>query len=182
LQHEYDVRLRWVAFPLHPDTPEEGMTLEELFRGRFVDLVEKAARLKEAADKLGLPYCRREKTYNSRLAQELGKWAEAEGAGDRFHKAVFHAYFAEAKNIAQIPVLLQLIEEIGLSTDGARTVLRERTFRREVDRDWEYSKKAGVTAVPTFRFSGRSLVGAQPYEELARLLEDGGVLRKGVKA
>ena len=27
-----------VAFPLHPETPEEGMTLEQLFAGRNYDI------------------------------------------------------------------------------------------------------------------------------------------------
>jgi hypothetical protein len=35
------------------------------------------ASLKRAADKEGLPLGERKKTYNSRLAQELGKWAES---------------------------------------------------------------------------------------------------------
>jgi predicted DsbA family dithiol-disulfide isomerase len=32
---------------------------------------------------------KRKKTYNSRLAQELGKWAETKGKGDEYHDAVF---------------------------------------------------------------------------------------------
>ena len=31
------MQVNWVHFPLHPDTPAEGMSLEELFRGRNVD-------------------------------------------------------------------------------------------------------------------------------------------------
>ena len=50
-------------------------------------------RLKRAAEELGLPLGERKKTYNSRRAQELGKWAETAGKGDEFHDAVFCAYF-----------------------------------------------------------------------------------------
>jgi len=39
-------------------------------------------RLKNAADAEGLPWGTRKMTYNSRLAQELGKWAEEKGRGD----------------------------------------------------------------------------------------------------
>ena len=30
--------MKWVAFPLHPETPEEGLTLEALFAGRDIDI------------------------------------------------------------------------------------------------------------------------------------------------
>jgi predicted DsbA family dithiol-disulfide isomerase len=39
-------------------------------------------------------------TYNSRLAQELGKWVETRGKGDQYHDAVFQAYFVDGKNLA----------------------------------------------------------------------------------
>ena len=40
------------------------------------------ARLKQVAEELGLTLGKRKKTYNSRLAQELAKWAESKGRGD----------------------------------------------------------------------------------------------------
>jgi predicted DsbA family dithiol-disulfide isomerase len=33
---EYDIRINWLAFPLHPEIPDEGMNLEDLFTGRRV--------------------------------------------------------------------------------------------------------------------------------------------------
>ena len=49
LQKEHGVQVKFVHFPLHPDTPQEGKSLEALFAGRgydrlrhswvFVDLV-----------------------------------------------------------------------------------------------------------------------------------------------
>jgi predicted DsbA family dithiol-disulfide isomerase len=42
-------------------------------------------RLKQVADELGLPLGDRKMTFNSRLAQELAKWAESKGKGDEFH-------------------------------------------------------------------------------------------------
>ncbi len=34
LAARYDLSLAWAHFPLHPETPAEGVTLEELFAGR----------------------------------------------------------------------------------------------------------------------------------------------------
>ena len=49
------------------------MTLEALFAGQPVDIPAILARLKRVAGELGLPFGDRPMTYNSRLAQELGK-------------------------------------------------------------------------------------------------------------
>jgi len=112
------VAIRWTAFPLHPETPEEGRSLEDLFAGRGVDLDEVLDRLRRVAEAEGLPLGRRKMTYNSRLAQELGKWAEKKGKGEEFHRATFHAYFADGLNIATTTVLLQLADPGGPRDQG----------------------------------------------------------------
>jgi len=164
------VGVKWVAFPLHPETPDEGKTLEELFAGRNIDIPAVKARLKQAADELNLPLTDRTMTYNSRRATELGKWAEALGRGDEFHDAAFRAYFAQGLNIAHMAVLKELCQDLGLDPAEAERVLTEGIYKKAVDDDWGYSRMLGVTAVPTFFAAGRSVVGAQPYEMLEKLV------------
>jgi hypothetical protein len=43
------------GFPLHPETPQEGRSLEELFAERGVDLAASMERLKRVALECGLP-------------------------------------------------------------------------------------------------------------------------------
>jgi len=153
---------------LRPETPEEGVTLAELFAGREVDIPSMLSHLKKAAADCGLPLGTREKTYNTRRAQEVGKWAESRNRGEEYHNAVFKAYFVDGRNIARIPVLVNLAESIGL--EGAEEVLARGTFQESVDEDWRYSRECGIAAVPTFMANGRRLVGAQPYEALEKLI------------
>lgn len=160
----------WRAFPLHPETPDEGLTLEELFAGRGKDIPGMLARLQRVAAQEGLPWGKREKTFNSRRAQELGKWAESKGAGDRFHAAVFRTYFVEGCNIAQTDVLVDLALSLDLPGPEAEQVLADRSFRDAVDADWERARTLGITAVPTFVMDARAVVGAQPYDVLADLM------------
>jgi predicted DsbA family dithiol-disulfide isomerase len=171
LQENHAVDVEWIAFPLHPDTPEEGLELNELFAGRNYDIGEMMTRLKRAAAEEGLPFGNREKTYNSRLAQELAKWAEAQGKGDAFHKAAFRAYFADGKNIGKIHNLVDLAQSLKLSGKAAQKALETRAFKEAVDRDWIHSRKLGITAVPTFMCNGEAVVGAQPYEILEALVK-----------
>ena len=123
-------------------------------------------RLRDTATELGLPLGERDKTYNSRLAQELGLWAETEGAGEAFHMAAFKAYFVDGKNIARIPVLTDLAASVDLSSETAEDVLNNRLFKDSVDQDWTDSRELGITAVPTFLMNKDRLVGAQSYEML----------------
>ena len=170
LKTEHNVKVEWVHFPLHPETPAEGRSLADLFAGRNVDRKAMHAQMKARMDGEGLPYGERTMTYNSRLAQELGKWADTQPGGEAIHDALFHAYFVEACDISQPAVLLDIVERVGLSVDGAREVLEKRTFKGAVDADWELSRRYGVTGVPTFVVGRYGVVGAQPYEALEQLV------------
>jgi predicted DsbA family dithiol-disulfide isomerase len=171
LKAEHNVKVEWVHFPLHPDTPAEGRSLADLFAGRNVDRKAMHAQMKARMEAEGLPYGERTMTYNSRLAQELGKWADTQPGGEALHDALFRAYFVEARDISKPAVLLEIAEKVGLSADGARDVLEKRTFKEAVDRDWELSRRYGVTGVPTFVIGRHGVVGAQPYEVLERLVQ-----------
>jgi predicted DsbA family dithiol-disulfide isomerase len=118
----------------------------------------------------GLPYGERTMTYNSRLAQELGKWADTQPGGEAIHDALFRAYFVEARDISRPAVLLDVVERVGLPVDAAREVLERRTFKDAVDADWELSREYGITGVPTFVAGRHGVVGAQPYEALEALV------------
>ena len=171
LKAEHHVNIEWIHFPLHPDTPPEGRSLEDLFAGRRVDRKAMHAQMKARMDAEGLPYGERTMTYNSRLAQELGKWADTQPGGEALHDALFRAYFVEARDISQPAVLLDIVERAGLSVDGAREALETRAFKAAVDADWELSHRYGVTGVPTFVAGRYGVVGAQPYEALEALVQ-----------
>ena len=100
----------------------------------------------------------------------MGKWAETLGRGEEFHMAAFRAYFADGLNIAKVSVLTEVAKSINLDAAEAERVLNEGVFKKSVDRDWEYSRANGITAVPTFMANGRILVGAQPYNEIEKLI------------
>ena len=130
------------------------------------------------ADELGLPLGNREKTYNSRLAQELSKWAESQAQGDAIHDALFRAYFVDDLNIAETSVLIEVGESIGLPGEKIREVLETRAYREAVDLDWSRCRDLGIRAVPTFLFNGQALVGAQSYANLSQFLEASNVNRR----
>jgi predicted DsbA family dithiol-disulfide isomerase len=178
LKQTFEIDAVLVHFPLHPETPAEGRSMAELYAGRNVDPEAMYTRMKTLMDAEGLPYGRRTHTYNSRLAQELGKWADTQPGGEAIHDALYRAYFVGARNIGDPDVLVDIAQSVGLSADAARDVLTGRLFKGEVDADWEKSRGSGVTGVPTFVAGGRGVVGAQPYDVLEQLVDKAGARRR----
>lgn len=136
------------------------------------------ANLKQVASELGLPFGDRKMTYNSRLAQELGKWAESKGKGHEFHNAMFIAYFVDGKNIFKADILAEIAESINLNGKDAHKVIQDRSYKEAVDVDWKRSYEFRINAVPTFLFNHQVLVGAQKYESLEKLMVSNNVARR----
>ena len=178
LKQTFEIDTTLVHFPLHPDTPAEGRAMAEFYAERKLDPEAMYARMKRLMDAEGLPYGRRTHTYNSRLAQELGKWADTQPGGAALHDALYRAYFVDARNIGDVDVLIDVAQAVGLPADEARAVLAERRFKAAVDQDWAKSRTYDVTGVPTFVAGGQGVVGAQPYEVLEQLLDQAGAPRR----
>ena len=178
LRATFDIQIRIVHFPLHPNTPENGLTLEQLFAGREIDIPAAKTRMARLMSDEGLPYGERTMTFNSRLAQELAKWAETQpGVGD-IHGALFRAYFVDGLNIAQIENLVRVTQQLGLDAKEAKDVLDLRRFQSAVDTDFQRSASLGITGVPTFVLGDFAVVGAQPYDVLEHRLLESGVPRR----
>ncbi|MBE0575246.1 MAG: DsbA family protein [Desulfuromonadales bacterium] len=169
LREEFDLNIRWSVFPLHPEIPEEGLELTELFAGRM-DIDAVLQRLKRVSSELGLPIGQRTRTYNSRRAQELGKWAEEQGFGEAFHMAVYQAYFVDGRNIALPEELTVIAANVGLDAAKARQVVATQSYAAAVEADWQRAAELGITAVPTSIYNNQALVGFHPYAHYRRLI------------
>jgi predicted DsbA family dithiol-disulfide isomerase len=163
----------WVSFPLHPDTPSEGVLFSELYDPDA--LRKKMDPVWDFARRIGIPFTRRKRRYNPRLAHELYKWVEERLEGFEFHKRVFRAYFVDQLNIAQISVLVGIAESLGLPGKEAREALENRAYRERVDEEWRSAEAMGISAVPSCVLGNRVVVGAQPYNILECFVKDCGV-------
>jgi predicted DsbA family dithiol-disulfide isomerase len=168
LKQNYPVKTRWIHFPLHRETPQEGKSLAQLFAGR--DLAPMRERMKTLMAEAGLEYGDRTHTFNSRLAQELGKWADSKPGGEAIHDALYRAYFVDNKNIGDVDELVVIAEAVGLDAPEARRVIIDREYKEAVDKDWQRSRETGVTGVPTFFGNDLVVVGCQPYETLEKFV------------
>ena len=170
LQRELSLRIVWRDFPLHPEVPEAGIELAELFAGSGYDLAASHARLRQIAASEGVELAERSRTCNSRRAQELSHWAEAQGEGDAFRRAVYRAFFVELRNIGLVDELVAIASNVGLDAAAARAVLASGSHAAVVDADWERASALGIRGVPAYLCRGRLMTGFRDYEEYLRLL------------
>ncbi len=181
LHGEFQIDIRWTAFQLHPETPEEGQKLDALFADKNVDFGKILVLQKRVASRLGVPFGDCRTIYNSRLAQELAKLAESKGRGHEFHKAVFRAYFVEEKNIGKTRVLVEVADSINLNGNEAQKIIQNRTYKEATELDCKRSRALNIPVVPTFLLNDQILVGAQKYETLENFLISNHVKRRKQK-
>lgn len=181
IRREFYIDIRWTAFQLQPETPENGHSLDALFAENNVDFGRIMVLQKRVAKRLGLPFGDCRTLYNSRPAQELGKFAESKGKGHEFHKALFHAYFVEGKNIAKTRILVEVAEAVHLNGNEVEKIIQNRTYKDATESDFKRCKAVNITVVPTFLLNNKRLVGAQKYETLKDFLLSNDVRRRKPK-
>ncbi len=85
---------------------------------------------------------------------------------------IMDAYFTDGKNIADIDVLVDCAESVGIDRTKALTFLSSNELVDEVRAEIAEASDYGVTAVPTFIINGQwSVPGAQDIEMFERIIE-----------
>ncbi len=167
------VLLHWNPYLLRPDIPRAGIPLSSVLPPERLERAEAAVR--EATQAAGLPLNRPDLVPNTRKAHEIGLLAEARGFGDAYHRAVFNAYFVQARNIGDEEVLAELGEEAGLVRKEVLEVLSSGRYRTEVGRATTEAFQRGIRSVPNYIFpSGKGFSGAQPYEVFLNAMDSAG--------
>jgi predicted DsbA family dithiol-disulfide isomerase len=149
------------------------MLLRDYFKGRRFDIAEMHRQMKARMSAEGLPYAPGDRLINSRLSQELGKWAEQQGKPE-IHDLLYRAHHAEGIDISDPKSLVVIAQRVGLDAAEAEVVLSERRMKAAVDADWKRALEMGVTGVPTFVAGEQGVVGAQPYQVLEQLIRAAG--------
>jgi predicted DsbA family dithiol-disulfide isomerase len=167
-RHE-PIVVRWKAFELRPpEAPPLPPEVTEQYRKRVAASSERMRQ--HAREVFGLELHLPERPASSRLAHQATKWAEAQGAGDWYRRALFAAYWQEGRDIGERAVLLELAAAGGLDAEALEVALAAGRYVDAVRADSAEAHDAGLSGVPAFVFAGRYLVtGAQPPETLRRV-------------
>jgi predicted DsbA family dithiol-disulfide isomerase len=171
------VAIEWRAFELHPGVPPEG----ERIPWPPERVAAALARVRHLAAEAGLPVGDRTHWYDSTPAHEAAEWAHASyppEVEEEFRRAVFHAYFADGRNIGAADVLVELATAQSLDGAGLRAALDRHDYLPRIRAQFEEARAIGVTGVPTYVADGYGIVGAQPYDHFHQLMEAAGATRR----
>jgi len=160
----------WHPFLLDPDADQTPVPLRESYHAKFGG-VERThqilANTQATAREEGLPidFDRGQVRVTTVPAHRLLWLATREGDADAVIEALFHAHFAEGRNLADPAVLADAGLSGGLPRERVAALLAEEEGLAEVRGAVERAQTLGIRAVPSFVIDGRILVqGAQPPE------------------
>lgn len=100
-------------------------------------------------------------------AAEASLCANAQGKFWQMHDAMF-----QNQQALGVDQLKAKAAELGLKADDFNTCLDNGKFAAQVQADLEAGTKAGVSGTPAMFINGRFLSGAQPFPEVAKIIDD----------
>jgi predicted DsbA family dithiol-disulfide isomerase len=166
LEREFPVEVEWRPFELHPETPRTGADL----RGRLGSS-ERARAYRDniiaLANDSGIEMHMPVVVANSHLSLEAAECVRAttpELFRD-YHRALFHAYFEERRDLGDVDVLCEIARNVGANDQALRQALADGTYAAVIDETTNAAREDEILSTPTFIYeeSGFRLTGAQDY-------------------
>jgi predicted DsbA family dithiol-disulfide isomerase len=172
LNDTYELRVNWCGLEIHPDTPAEGMPVEQLgyTSGHWRELMDALASM--AAEE-GLELATREFTTNSRKALLLAEAAKSEGREAFYilHERLFDAFFREGRNIGERAVLESLAQEVGLARETIHSAWSDPAHEQRLALNLRHARELALRGTPTYVFGREIIAGAVPERVLRQAAE-----------
>jgi predicted DsbA family dithiol-disulfide isomerase len=116
----------------------------------------------------------------SRKAHEAAEFARQAGRLDAMNNALFKAFFEDGRDLAEIEVLLDIGQAVGLDAGELREALTSGRYEQRVIEDQQLARQIGISGVPALIVTAGAqaylVSGAQPYEAvkdvIARAIAD----------
>jgi len=100
----------------------------------------------------------------SRPALEVAEYAKEKDQFDRFHLAVFRAYWEEARNIGLRSVIREIAAECDLDTGEVDLLLDEGRYTQVIETQSNRARLSGINGIPAYVIGAYVIEGVQPYQ------------------
>jgi len=104
-------------------------------------------------------------------AHRLSHLAADRRCQDRLEERLFHAHFCEGVDVGKQAELTRLAADAGLDVDEVASVFASDRYAEQVRADEDEARALGVTGVPFFVIGRYGVGGAQPPDQLLKVLE-----------
>lgn len=176
LESEFDLRVDWIGFELHPEIPRGGLPTEALLPRPMLDAM--LGPLEAAAERMGLPLLPPDHVPNTRAALAVAEYGREHGGLDAFRDAAMDAFWAAGRDIEDRDVLGDLAEQSGMNADAATAFAFSQPGEAAVHARRAIASERGVTAIPTVLLGRLPILGCQPYDIFARAAERAGAVSR----
>ncbi len=160
--------VRWRAFELNPDMPDEGEDRRTYYQRKFGEGADETREeLVAAGREVGIEFAfdRVKRQPNTRAAHALIVAAAESGVQDAVVEALFRAFFEEGIDLSQRKNLRKVALGAGLDPEVIDLVLEKGAAFEQVEAEEKAAKEIGVDGVPVFIFNHRyAVTGSQPAE------------------
>lgn len=172
LRQDYDVLVNFRFIEIHPETPEQGTTVDTLnysdekWQGMMDGLM-------EMAEEEGVELAPVRQLANSHQALLLAEAVKKEGR-EIFYKlnqTLYEEYFVAGRNIGDIEVLKNIAEASGVSDEVVNRARTDPEVEYTLKMNMQMAVKAGVTGTPTFFIGQQRLTGAVSLASLQQAAE-----------
>jgi len=116
----------------------------------------------------------RERSPNTRRALAIAEYARDQGRLEPWRQLAMNAHWRRGMDLENDADLRALAAEAGLDPEAALAASRDEKYLSRIDQKRIEAEELGVTGIPTFVIGNRGVVGCQPYQVLADLVESAG--------
>ncbi|MBS4539518.1 DsbA family protein [Clostridium sp. D2Q-11] len=170
LKKEYDIEDTWLGLEIHPETPLEGINLNDKFGE--INLKKMKDNLEHSGSKYNITFGHLNHMPNSHNSLEAAEYARSIGKFDEYHRGLMSAYFRDSKNIGDINVLKGIGSKIGLESKKLHKAIEERKFVNNLNEYSQLAHSMNINSTPTFIINNEHIiVGAQPIDVFKKLFD-----------
>ncbi len=166
------IEVEWLPVLAHPETPDEGLPLQELIRDQqyIQDAVESVTKLAEQDGiDLRLPV----RVSSSKMAIWMSECARRNGKFEEYHRRVYEAYFLEGKDIGDDQTIPEIIKGLAIPRETIVAFGRDReSYGRVITERLRECRDRKITQVPTMIIRQQTIEGSLPYSLLHQVVDE----------
>lgn len=143
-----ELDVEWIPFELDPNAALGETDLFTVYPEKYVvGAINKLSRLGE---EVNVKYNNINSKFNTRRAHLAGYYAKEHNMYAEYSKAVFKAYFEDVLNVADVDVLNQIAENIGLDITEMNESIDSGKYDSRLAEDLKLGKNYSISSIPTF--------------------------------
>lgn len=176
MQEDFDIEVEWLGYELHPETPRGGVSTVELLGPSRAAAA--GPYMKRFAQSLGVEIGEPDHVSNTRRILAMTEYARDHGKLIAFRDLAMEAHWLDGRNLESDEDLLEIASKVGLNADDALAAADSKTYLQRVDAARAQAAANRISAIPTFLFGDRRVVGCQSYDAVKKVALQAGLKSK----